>query len=335
MKLYKYRSANNLERDLNTFGQNNFYASAVNELNDNKELRFNHDKIDDVLDVLRKAYHGSTICDSIENVKKSALDLFNTVNHCGVFSLSDSCTLGNMWALYASNRSGYCLEFDSKLLMQIVSDPINEQRYLFKVNYSREIPNIDISDISKKDQILVKMLATKHENWDKEQEYRIVTDKPGLQPFIPSALTGIVFGTATDEELKKQVVDKFEGRNLDIYRVVNDENSYDYHLSHIGRLQKHLLLNSGDYEYWNTPAPTIDNFYVKSCNVLSTRQDKEIFIRKFKHDVAERGCNIFLMDSDFNFDSARTYADSDFEYIDKHVEAEMWIGGDDVVFGKE
>ena len=133
-----------------------------------------------------------------------------------------------MWSLYASKGVGYCLVFDSDALMKIVENPISEQRFLLLVKYSNGVPKIVLDDMKDQKVMLTKMFATKDVIWSNEKEVRIITDKLGNQRFLPSALTGVIFGTNTSEEAKKKILNAFEGHNLEVSQFHKLENTYEF-----------------------------------------------------------------------------------------------------------
>lgn len=331
MKLYKYRTSENLERDLALYSENYFWASSKESLNDENEFTYNAEPFFEELKVyekLEKTLFGTN--SSVSNVIESAKDLFNHAQNSGVFSLSKDPKDSGMWSLYASKGKGYCLVFDSDALMKIVDDPISEQRFLLPVDYSKEAPKLFLDDMKDQRVMFTKMLATKSESWTKESEVRIVTDKPGKQRFLPSALIGVIFGTNTDEETKKKILAAFEGRDLKVYQLHKLENTYEYFIESLTPLVKKQELPSMSYDYVNAPSATVDNFYVKAKEPLTDEHSIKNFVKKFKHDIAERKCNIFLMDADTDLSKLTDCFHTDEEYVEDHLIAEMYFDCDDV-----
>lgn len=331
MKLYKYRTSENLERDLALYSENYFWASSKESLNDENEFTYNAEPFFEELKVyekLEKTLLGTN--SSVSNVIESAKDLFNHAQNSGVFSLSTDFKDSGMWSLYASKGAGYCMIFDSETLMKIVDVPISEQRFLLPVDYSKEAPSLFLDDMKDQKVMFTKMLATKSESWIKESEVRIVTDKPGKQRFLPSALIGVIFGTNTDEETKKKTFAAFEDRNMEVYQLHKLENTYEYFIEPLTPLVREHELPSKSYDYVNAPSATVDNFYVKANEPLTDEHPIKNFVKKFKHDIAERKCNIFLMDADTDLSKLTDCFHTDEEYVEDHLIAEMYFDCDDV-----
>lgn len=329
MNLYKYRSVENLERDLALYSRNCFWASTKDELNDENEFTFDAGPFLAELKVYEHLAHKSLAAGkSVSQVRQAANSLFNYSKTCGVFSLSESPQISKMWSLYASRGKGYCLIFDSNLLLKTVSDVIGEQRFLLSVKYDRKAPKIVFSDLINQNRLLTKMLATKNEEWRSESEVRIITDKTGVQPFIPSALIGVVFGTNTPEDMQNAILDAFKGREMRIYKLHKLEDTYQYFQEQLPAIHKEKTLDTKSYEFCNAPAPTVDNFYVKSKSTLSNKHAIIDFVNNFKRDKAERQCNIFLMDADTDLSVFKDYQSIDQYYVEQHLIAEMFLGDD-------
>lgn len=331
MKLYKYRSIDYLDRDLSLYSNNYFWASSKEELNDENEFTYNVQPFFEELKVYEEiAKKGLGSVESVHRVKDIAEDFFKYAKSCGVFSLSKNPNEDSMWSLYASKGEGYCLVFDSDNLMKIVDDVISEQRFLLPVDYANSVPKIVSRDMNDQKLILTKMLATKSTGWTHEDEVRIVTDKCGKQKFLPSALQGVIFGSNTKEETKNKILSAFKGHNMEVYQRHKLENSYDYFVEQLPSLHKTEELSTLSYEYVNVPAPTIDNFYIKSTIPLADDNSKIDFIKKFKHDKAERKCNIYLMDEGTILSKFKNYFSIDQDYVEKHLLAEMSFDSDEV-----
>lgn len=120
------------------------------------------------------------IRDSIEKVKKNI----------GILCLSDRPNNLLLWAHYADQHHGVCLEFD------VLADPT-----LFcipkKVLYDDNFPTINyFRDPS----AVVESLSHKSKDWQVEGEYRVIRhDVTGLQKFNPKALTKVILGLKCDE----------------------------------------------------------------------------------------------------------------------------------------
>lgn len=89
----------------------------------------------------------------------------------GVLSLTEKPDNLLMWAHYARNHRGFAIEFDRehKFFYQQLG-PADELRYIRKVQYLDQRPNIRISTFEDATDIFL----TKSKDWEYEQEWRIM-----------------------------------------------------------------------------------------------------------------------------------------------------------------
>lgn len=151
----------------------------------------------------------------------------------GILSLCEDFDNLVMWAYYADNYAGICMEFSTEENAEI----LNNEKFTFKVDYnnqhynmmdvfpfySSKFPNKSLDDFEK-GICLPKIYAHKSTAWSHEREWRVVSDisrqkecsdKGGaLMPF-PGKLTAIYFGdratTDTINSVKEAVVKGFYG----------------------------------------------------------------------------------------------------------------------------
>jgi len=73
-----------------------------------------------------------------------------------------------MWGHYADGHRGFCLQFDT------AEDPMFERAT--EVHYSRDLPTVSIQDSlgTPNPELITKVLATKHEDWSYEREWRVI-----------------------------------------------------------------------------------------------------------------------------------------------------------------
>ncbi|MFA0570172.1 DUF2971 domain-containing protein [Vibrio gallaecicus] len=121
---------------------------------------------------------------------------FETVDQkWGIFSLSSDPQNVLMWAHYANNHRGFCLEFDTS------NDYFGRA---WKVNYVNRINSIDILDFTEEDAF--NSLVTKTKEWSYESEFRVISNaqnqvvglpalvRENVSEFPVSKLSAIIFG---------------------------------------------------------------------------------------------------------------------------------------------
>jgi hypothetical protein len=105
-----------------------------------------------------------------------------------------------MWAHYASSHTGICLKFAVS-----VEQPFF--RVAQEVEYSGDYPEFNYFT-STGDEKLEKSLLTKSKHWKYEAEYRIIDPgkAPGLRPFHPDLLAGVILGAKISDPDRDDVI---------------------------------------------------------------------------------------------------------------------------------
>lgn len=122
----------------------------------------------------------------------------------GLYCLSEVCDSILMWSHYADNHQGFCLEFAGE-------DPEELPFPLcWPVTYQKELPVLDTTvtmDDIYTDEIVRVGLMTKYSDWAYEKEWRALeTSGPGLRPFSPGTLTGVILGARMSTEDREKVL---------------------------------------------------------------------------------------------------------------------------------
>ena len=107
-----------------------------------------------------------------------------------------------MWAHYANQHTGFCLEFD------IDNDFFKPITCAIKVEYDAIWPELNVMRLDSYPEGKVgKKLLIKANDWEYEQEWRIVDHKkgPGIQNFPENALSGVILGCRISQENKENV----------------------------------------------------------------------------------------------------------------------------------
>lgn len=330
--LYKYRSAEQIERDLDGLVNNYFWASDIEHLNDDKEGCFKSYIEAQLNQLIKKtSFHENLLYDIISQYQS----IINKVKFEGVFSLSLSPRIAPMWSDYASERKGYCIQYSQYKLCLPVGKVCLYDRNVIDVEYVDSIPQISVDDIHN-GLLLKKMIGTKANSWSYQQEVRLVTDKPDKQNYVPSALCGIIFGSEMDETNKQLIKDTLRGRNITFYCLKSDKSTYDYEIEKLEEYKIASDLDESSYSFMNYPAPTIDNFYVKLNFDVKSKEDILHFIQEFQriHTDGVRQCNIFVHDKYVDKNKFKdTY--NNYDYLHEHEIAELSIGMDSVYFNPD
>lgn len=228
--LYKYRSGNKNSiddfkdeqlwfNDPNNYNDpfDTFVSGALfdNSIEDLKETILNRKStLDEIFGKLETNIEEDELF--IENFKKNEearLNFIKTVRstfRVSCFSQKNDSIL--MWSHYANSHKGFCLEYDFKMLKELITLPL-------PVKYSNDLPN-DIDD-------KLKLIFTKSKEWSYEEEWRLVkpAEKCVSQSNIISPIA-IYLGINMDEQIKKSIMDMAKGKNIKIYQMYLNQNEF-------------------------------------------------------------------------------------------------------------
>lgn len=120
----------------------------------------------------------------------------------GVFCLSKRPDNLALWANYADNHRGYCLEFADLGDYLNVYEVLYDKKLLFSLD-----PSIDPRQ--------AEFLFTKTLEWAYEEEARFA-DKPGIKKFPAHFLKSIILGEKMNEEHMNMIIDWRAVRKVDL-----------------------------------------------------------------------------------------------------------------------
>lgn len=216
-KLYKYRSdVSDKDQNFSALINDEFYCASLSSLNDPYEAIFNLNRTAfGIVDrVLEKDFSGGII-DQFERLKSD----------CAVYSLSASVNSELLWAHYAREHKGFCIEYDVQKLVPWFPD--DEFK---KISYKKEYEGIGLAEIplagADNNAFCEKMFFTKSEAWDYEEEWRLLVIRSGLRKYDFRAVTGIYFGLATSKEFIAKVMKGLAGRSIKYYQMKLCDHSY-------------------------------------------------------------------------------------------------------------
>lgn len=326
--LYKYRCIENINRDLKCLEENYFWASKIEELNDEQECFYNNKALTEMLDAVPMLFPNHK--GSITRVKDAFEILEQSIKNVGVFSLSRNAVIPSMWASYASDMRGYCIIYDKERLLKSTTPIYHNNLHLFDVAYTAEVPQISMKDMNN-DRLLIKKVATKHLSWRHEEETRIVADNCGKHEHLPSAIHGIIFGTKMIEENKAKIKNALVGRNVKFYQLYKNEAAYGYSYGFVDEYCISFPFSEDMYTFKVYSTPVVDNYYVK-INFKPKGKDEIVsFIKAFKQKYTERQHNFYLHDCDTDVNRL-TPSNDNYDYLQNHLIAETMIECNEIFF---
>ncbi|HEY4092155.1 MAG TPA: DUF2971 domain-containing protein [Luteibacter sp.] len=211
-KLYRYRPCDDqtVEREIEALSQSYLFAPPFSAMNDPMEAFMEvGDEVDQVFVQL-----APQAADSLANfyglvtrfVEKSAL-----------ISFSQTHEALPLWAYYASNFAGFCLEFDTRALHYGALQ--GEQ--LHQVTYAgAALPALSIQEMFRSGDevgpVVTSRLTRKRQEWAHEQEWRYITGVVGPKHYLDSALTRVFLGPRMAPTHIERICAALEGHPVDV-----------------------------------------------------------------------------------------------------------------------
>ena len=241
--LYKYYRGT--ERDLETIKANKMWYSAPCDFNDVFDCEISVDETAIINCALQmtpdnmKIRKGSPAWKEIRRTMlkeiKSFCSTFETMKSTmGISCLSESDESLLMWAHYANNHRGMCVEYDlMKINQQLNFTPVpiiySENRVCFNELHSETAGDDSIA-------FFIQVITSKSKEWSYEQEWRIIREdsacgdkwnaekKGALLDMVRP--TSIILGCAAEEQFEKSVREYCEESRIPLYKMHKDKRQY-------------------------------------------------------------------------------------------------------------
>lgn len=164
---------------------------------------------------------------NIIHAMKKDLPIYREMVAISCFSETNMSKL--MWAHYANNFSGFCIEYD-------FCKPAYEgfQKQTVKVNYSNNRPRKEEGE--PEDEYARQAMFTKASEWSYEKEWRFVAFrdytllKNEIYPVfdVKSCIVNIFLGCKIDEAVRREIVDYYSESEVNVYDMCLSDTNYDF-----------------------------------------------------------------------------------------------------------
>lgn len=228
-KLYRYRSLSGdgiLARELEALESGGLWFSNFHHLNDPAELS---DADTETVPAGLGAYMEALVPghgDAFEKVIKASLDYsakgFLDKKTSGVCCLSEKSDHQAMWAYYADDFKGICIEYDTKILLSLQSFCMGNR--VEKVIYRNERLILAQDAINMDIKSGLVPLTSKSTDWQHEKEWRLfLRNETGLRHHSMNAVSAIYLGAKFDTKSEEEITAIAEKLNAKIYKYEFDK----------------------------------------------------------------------------------------------------------------
>lgn len=160
--------------------------------------------------------------DFIKNVEDGLNWIHSLCENVGVLSLSEDPKNILMWAHYADDHKGMCIEF-----RRDYSNILGQPEATKKVVYASNYPKIKIMDFKKKKpKVIERILRTKSKDWCYEKEWRVIMGNGNELHPIPGEITAIIFGVKAPQRHIDIIRKLTNGSNIKLIQAEMLTNEY-------------------------------------------------------------------------------------------------------------
>lgn len=227
MLVYKYRGGS-FTRDLKSLKNDIFWASSTSQLNDPCEGLINIEDFEQQFNHLKNVFYPHSENLALVELEQNSKNFINMKDtKLGIFSLSKTYRDELLWAHYANNHRGFCIEYDLDLLLS----KQNPKHHFFDIQYSDKVPNLDFPqnfDQNNFDISIKKMLGYKSKRWEYENEFRIITEVQGNNSYDYRAVKAIYFGLKTPKSTMSKTMKILQRRKIKYFQMHLKPNSFQF-----------------------------------------------------------------------------------------------------------
>lgn len=212
-KLYRYRPLTDklLDRELDALRESYLYAPPFEAMNDPMEAFYETgDVADGFLDAL--------LASSGKSVQEIYRVLDEMIAKFALISFSSTHEDLPLWAYYASNFAGMCLEFDTE---ELTLGDLQSER-LVRVEYAdTALPPLGVSEMfgDGGQSALIARISRKRTEWRHEKEWRFITRSVGRKYCVDDTLRRVYLGPRVSRAHAAQVCKTLERRPVEVLQA--------------------------------------------------------------------------------------------------------------------
>ena len=221
--IFRYRTLKKLDlgrynQELDAIKNNYLWLSKFENLNDPMEFSFkNNFGKNDALGAIEKVSSKSS-----KDVYEAVENAIRTVKEYAVCCFSKSAINEPLWAYYADNFRGMCIEYDSATICNVKT---GEEHPLLEVDYIYTLPKFDfnsiaISRVTRDTKSLTTIfLATKKIVWKHEEEVRLVRNKACKFNLLENTIKSITIGPRMPKDTESDILKLAKISGFIVHRI--------------------------------------------------------------------------------------------------------------------
>ncbi len=158
------------------------------------------------------------------HIKKQQEELKKeTENRIGIFSLTPNCSNFLMWSHYANSHTGFCVGFNTNVLIESLKSTFGW------ISYTKRIPKFRLFDSDKS--FAKKLLGTKGKIWKYENEFRFTKFDYANKVFVvpKEALAEILIGNKMENKNRKEILEIVRSNysSCKVYEMIQSRDRFE------------------------------------------------------------------------------------------------------------
>jgi Protein of unknown function (DUF2971) len=134
--------------------------------------------------------------DAYENARQF---IYHRKISLGICSFSETNNNSPMWAYYADQFRGICIEYDLQALLNSLGDCCDEGLALVRMTYSEDLYQLSVNADSH-ETAAQQILSFKSHRWLHEREWRLFKDGPGKLEIEPRCISHVYVGDRMEQK---------------------------------------------------------------------------------------------------------------------------------------
>jgi len=165
---------------------------------------------------IRAAFQSATTNPNfVEDFRNLCIERFN---ECGIYCLFHGGDSAAMWAYYAGNATGCCIEYEAEGPLALQG--ANPELFICNVQYADPLPSVSVEELIFSPKSACRtMVATKHVDWSHERELRIVDfDQSGSRD-LPKGICikRVIAGVDIDDAHKQNLTEMCQKAGVSLW----------------------------------------------------------------------------------------------------------------------
>lgn len=212
-RLFRYRKLSKVSVDPHSSRSSTFWARELAALNENY-IWFSSFK--SMNDPMEGSYEASTRVKKSTRYDKITAEIYYDKISLGICSFSETNNNGPMWAHYADEFHGICVEYDVSALLKHIDqnnprvEPIAN---LARVTYSEDRYRLSVTATDESD-VAQQILSVKSHRWLHEREWRLFRKGFGKFKLSKSCVSHVYLGNRMSQLEINQFREEFQNKDV-------------------------------------------------------------------------------------------------------------------------